>query len=99
MKPSEAGRHEAEEPARGEGILDALATTRGALPLLQFTAAKLRERRDRRRMLFRRASYEVLGGVAGALAGQPRRRRLVVSEPSRRCCPWSLSQRGRGSRS
>ncbi|AUX42651.1 ATPase AAA [Sorangium cellulosum] len=68
VKPVEAARHEIEDPAMVEGILDALETTRGALPLLQFTAARLWEMRDRGRRLLTRASYEALGGVAGALA-------------------------------
>ncbi|WP_437593636.1 nSTAND1 domain-containing NTPase [Sorangium sp. So ce1000] len=68
MRPIEAARHEIEDPAMIEGFLDALATTRGALPLLQFTAARLWEMRDRGRKLLTRASYEALGGVAGALA-------------------------------
>lgn len=49
-------------------MLDALEKTRGALPLLQFTAAKLWEYRDRRRRLITRASYERIGGVEGTLA-------------------------------
>ncbi|WP_437682327.1 nSTAND1 domain-containing NTPase [Sorangium sp. So ce131] len=68
MRPVEAARHAIEDPAMVEGILDALETTRGALPLLQFTAVKLWEMRDRGRRLLTRASYEALGGVAGALA-------------------------------
>ncbi|WP_437737603.1 nSTAND1 domain-containing NTPase [Sorangium sp. So ce1335] len=68
VRPVEAARHEIEDPAMVEGILDALETTRGALPLLQFTAARLWEMRDRGRRLLTRASYEALGGVAGALA-------------------------------
>ncbi|WP_437840428.1 serine/threonine-protein kinase [Sorangium sp. So ce1153] len=68
VKPVEAARHEIEDPAMVEGILDALSTTRGALPLLQFTAARLWETRDRGRRLLTRASYEAMGGVAGALA-------------------------------
>ncbi|WP_437275131.1 protein kinase [Sorangium sp. So ce375] len=68
VRPIEAARHEIEDPAMVEGILDALETTHGALPLLQFTAARLWEMRDRKRRLLTRASYEALGGVAGALA-------------------------------
>ncbi|WP_437817131.1 nSTAND1 domain-containing NTPase [Sorangium sp. So ce1078] len=68
VRPIEAARHEIEDPATVEGILDALETAHGALPLLQFTAANLWEMRDRRRKLLTRASYEALGGVAGALA-------------------------------
>ncbi|XXX81658.1 protein kinase [Sorangium sp. So ce134] len=68
VKPVEAVRYEIEDPAMVEGILEALESTRGALPLLQFTAARLWEMRDRGRRLLTRASYEAIGGVAGALA-------------------------------
>ncbi|WP_433934986.1 protein kinase [Sorangium cellulosum] len=68
VRPIEAARHEIEDPAMVEGMLDALETTHGALPLLQFTASRLWEMRDRKRRLLTRASYEALGGVAGALA-------------------------------
>ena len=49
-------------------MLDALADTRSPLPLLQFTAAKLWELRDPETRQINRASYEQLGGIAGALA-------------------------------
>ncbi len=49
-------------------MVEAVAETQGALPLLQFTAARLWELRDRNRRLLTEASYEQLGGVAGALA-------------------------------
>ena len=39
-----------------------------ALPLLQFACAALWERRDQRSHVLRRADYEAIGGVAGALA-------------------------------
>ena len=39
-----------------------------ALPLLQFACAALWERRDQRGHLLRRADYDAIGGVAGALA-------------------------------
>ena len=51
-----------------EAMLAALATTPGALPLLQFTAAKLWDARDRQRRVLARDSYDAMGGVAGALA-------------------------------
>ncbi|XXX41697.1 protein kinase [Sorangium sp. So ce117] len=51
-----------------EHMLDTLESTRSPLPLLQFTAAKLWEARDRARRLLTRDSYEQLGGVAGALS-------------------------------
>ena len=49
-------------------MVDALDATPGALPLLQFTAARLWELRDVGRRLLTEVSYEQLGGVAGALA-------------------------------
>jgi eukaryotic-like serine/threonine-protein kinase len=49
-------------------MLDALEVTPGALPLLQFTAAKLWEQRDRERRVITQHSYLATGGVAGALA-------------------------------
>jgi WD40 repeat protein len=42
---------------------------RVCLPPLQFTARQLWERRDRETKTLRRADYEAIGGVAGALAG------------------------------
>ncbi|AGP42098.1 serine/threonine-protein kinase [Sorangium cellulosum] len=68
VKPIQAARYEIEDPAMVDGILDALETTHGALPLLQFTAARLWDMRDRDRRLLTRASYEAIGGVAGTLA-------------------------------
>jgi WD40 repeat protein len=56
------------EPALVEQMLDELAQTRGALPLLQFTAARLWELRDRARRALTADSYRELGGVAGTLA-------------------------------
>ncbi|HJZ83563.1 MAG TPA: protein kinase [Polyangia bacterium] len=49
-------------------MLDALATTAGALPLLQFAAARLWESRDRRRKMLTQDSYAGMGGISGALA-------------------------------
>ncbi|WP_437983331.1 nSTAND1 domain-containing NTPase [Sorangium sp. So ce117] len=68
LKPVQAARYEIEDPAMVEGTLDVLETTPGALPILQFTAARLWDMRDRERRLLTRASYEAIGGVAGALA-------------------------------
>ncbi len=44
------------------------AAPAGALPLLQFTASRLWEGRDRERRLLTEASYRAFGGVGGALA-------------------------------
>lgn len=49
-------------------MLDALAGTPGALPLLQFAAAKLWDARDRQQRLLTVASYQAIGGISGALA-------------------------------
>jgi WD40 repeat protein/serine/threonine protein kinase len=67
-RPVAAREHRFESPAMVERILDELATARGALPLLQFTAAALWERRDRTARVLTEASLRALGGVAGALA-------------------------------
>jgi eukaryotic-like serine/threonine-protein kinase len=51
-----------------EDMLNHLETTPGALPLLQFTAARLWETRDVARRMLTYQSYTAMGGVAGALA-------------------------------
>jgi serine/threonine protein kinase len=68
LRPVEASEYRFESPALVSHMVDTLAATPGALPLLQFTAARLWERRDTDRRLLTEASYEQLGGVAGALA-------------------------------
>ncbi len=68
LRPVEAAEHRFASPALVERMVEALASTPGALPLLQFTAARLWELRDTERRLLTEASYERLGGVAGALA-------------------------------
>ena len=57
-----------EHPGMVSDMLDALAHTPGALPLLQFAAAKLWDARDRDRRLLTQASYQAIGGITGALA-------------------------------
>ena len=66
--PAELVDHRFESDALVDEILDALADTRGALPLLQFVAAELWDQRDTERQLLTRAAYEAMGGVEGALA-------------------------------
>ncbi len=70
LQPLDAVRFRFEDPAIADEIVDTLLGTQGALPLLQFAAAKLWEARDRDRRLITRASYDAIGGIAGALAGQ-----------------------------
>ncbi|WP_437679098.1 nSTAND1 domain-containing NTPase [Sorangium sp. So ce131] len=67
-RPLEATGHRFETMEMVEHMLGSLEGTRSPLPLLQFTATKLWEARDRERRLLTRDSYEQLGGVAGALS-------------------------------
>lgn len=50
-----------------QDMLGHLATTQGALPLLQFAATQLWETRDSARHLLTAASYRAMGGIQGAL--------------------------------
>jgi WD40 repeat protein/serine/threonine protein kinase len=68
VRPAEAAEHRFESEALVEEMLDALEGARGALPLLQFTAARLWDGRDRDRRTLTEASYRAFGGVSGALA-------------------------------
>ncbi|HEX8111534.1 MAG TPA: protein kinase [Kofleriaceae bacterium] len=67
-QPAELAGFQFELPATVEDMLDHLETTPDALPLLQFTAAKLWELRDTARRLLTHRAYAAIGGVAGALA-------------------------------
>ncbi|WP_436603143.1 nSTAND1 domain-containing NTPase [Sorangium sp. So ce1036] len=67
-RPLEATACRFETPEMVEDLLDTLERTRSPLPLLQFTATKLWEARDRARRLLTRDGYDRLGGVAGALS-------------------------------
>ncbi|HEU4411145.1 MAG TPA: protein kinase, partial [Polyangiaceae bacterium] len=67
-RPVEAAGYRFENEALVGTMLDALEGTRSPLPLLQFVAAELWEGRDRDQQLLTEASYERLGGVAGALS-------------------------------
>jgi WD40 repeat protein/serine/threonine protein kinase len=67
-RPVAALDYRFEPPELVETMLDAVAETRGALPLLQFTAARLWELRDPTRRALTEDSYRSIGGVAGTLA-------------------------------
>ncbi|XXR59394.1 protein kinase [Sorangium sp. So ce385] len=67
-RPLETAGHRFETAEMVEHMLGSLERTRSPLPLLQFTATKLWEARDRERRLLTRDSYDQLGGVAGALS-------------------------------
>jgi hypothetical protein len=68
VEPAEQVGYRFESPAVVEHMLDHLAETHAALPLLQFAASKLWELRDRERRLLSEASYRDIGGITGALA-------------------------------
>ncbi len=68
LQPAELAGYRFEAPAMVEHMLDALEGTSGALPLLQFAAARLWELRDRERRMLTEAAYGALGGITGALA-------------------------------
>ena len=68
IQPAEMAGHAFESPRIIDDMLAALEGTPGALPLLQFTAAKLWDGRDRVRRVLTEATYQAVGGVAGALA-------------------------------
>ena len=91
VRPLEATDYRFEDDALVDAMLDALARSRGPLPLLQFAAARLWDARDRARKIITRRSHDELGGVAGALtthadaviaalgAGQQRLARAVLT--------------------
>ncbi len=57
-----------EDDALVEEMVEAVASERGALPLLAFAVSRLWGERDRSRKLLTRQAYERIDGVAGALA-------------------------------
>jgi hypothetical protein len=57
-----------ETPGMIEEMVEALAATPGALPLLQFAGTKLWEARDVRRKVLTLESYRRMGGISGVLA-------------------------------
>ncbi|MDI1444331.1 protein kinase [Polyangium sp. 6x1] len=85
-RPLEATGYAFESEEMIEGMLGALERTPSPLPLLQFTAAKLWEARDRERRLLTRDSYEQLGGVAGALSTHADAVLSGLSSPDQRLC-------------
>ncbi len=84
VQPLDAVGFRFEDPTIAEEIIDSLLGTPGALPLLQFASAKLWEARDRERRLITRASYEAVGGMAGALAGHADQVLASMAPPTRR---------------
>ncbi len=68
VQPAEMAGYQLESPAMVDDMLAYLETTPGALPLLQFAASRLWERRDVGRKLLTSEAYQAMGGIAGALA-------------------------------
>jgi serine/threonine protein kinase len=68
-RPAQMIGYRFESEAMVEHMLDALETTPGALPLLQFAAMRLWDARDQARRLLTEESYTTIGGIDGALAG------------------------------
>jgi hypothetical protein len=66
--PAEMAGYRFETPAMVEDLLRDLRSTDGALSLLQFAATQLWEARDATNKVLTRASYDAIGGIAGALA-------------------------------
>lgn len=67
-RPLVALKYQFEDESLVDEMVDSLDGTRCPLPLLQFTATKLWEARDRQRRLLTRDAYRSVGGVAGALS-------------------------------
>jgi WD40 repeat protein/tRNA A-37 threonylcarbamoyl transferase component Bud32 len=68
IEPVRAAGYQFESPELVDCVLDDLHATRGALPLLQFTASRLWGLRDSARRLLTVDSYHAIGGMSGALA-------------------------------
>ncbi len=66
--PAEMAGYRFEVDGMVDHMIDTLASTAGALPLLQFTATKLWDARDENRKLLTESSYIAMGGTEGALA-------------------------------
>ncbi len=67
-EPVELLGYRYEDSAVVDDMLDALSSSQGALPLLQFAAARLWDVRDQENRVLPSQSYWDMGGVAGALA-------------------------------
>ncbi len=68
VRPAELAGYRFEREEIVNDMLAHLEATQGALPLLQFTASRLWDARDRERKLLTMSSYQAMGGIAGALA-------------------------------
>jgi serine/threonine protein kinase len=83
VQPAEGAGYHFESPEMVEEMLDHLEATDGALPLLQFTVAKLWDARDNERKLLTMESYRGIGGIGGALASHADSVLAELPAPSR----------------
>jgi len=68
FEPIRALDYHYDDPTLVDEMIAAAGEEPAALPLVQFTANLLWERRDRKRRVLTRAAHDELGGVAGAIA-------------------------------
>lgn len=68
VQPADIAGYKFESQEIVDDMIKHLANTQGALPLLQFAATRLWDSRDAAKRLLTTASYQAIGGVAGALA-------------------------------
>jgi hypothetical protein len=85
-RPLEAAGYRFENEAMVEAMVGGLERTKSPLPLLQFTAAKLWDARDRTSRLLTQTSYDQLGGVAGALSAHANAVLSALSVADQRLC-------------
>ena len=85
-RPLEAAGYRFENDDMVQAMLGGLEHTKSSLPLLQFTAQKLWDARDRTRRLLTQASYDQLGGVAGALSAHANAVLSALSVAEQRLC-------------
>jgi WD40 repeat protein/serine/threonine protein kinase len=69
VEPARKAGYAFDDPELPARIVEDVEARPGALALLSFTALRLWELRDERYRQLKRASYEAMGGVGGALAG------------------------------
>jgi eukaryotic-like serine/threonine-protein kinase len=92
VRPASLAGHTFESPELVESMIDEIATTAGALPLLQFAAAQMWEARDRPARILTRASYVAMNGIGGTLA-QHADRVLADMPPGRRALAHAVFRR------
>jgi WD40 repeat protein len=85
-RPLEAAGYRFENEAMVEAMVGGLEGTKSPLPLLQFTATKLWEARDRIGRLLTQGSYDQVGGVAGALSAHANAVLSALSVADQRLC-------------